>query len=113
MQTLATFGDSGLYPAVAMLMDTFAVMSPDFVLEIWDSDEELPKLQVEFADYQKQCEWPCLFHQLSRRQALYDKPIAAAICTSLHVASFLCSQLQGLWWAIRYVSSSRSPAATT
>jgi hypothetical protein len=36
-------------------MNMLAVMSPGLVLEAWDSDEELPKLQVEFADYKKQC----------------------------------------------------------
>jgi hypothetical protein len=38
-----------------MLMDMFAGMSLDLVLEAWDTDEELPKLRLEFADYKKQC----------------------------------------------------------
>jgi hypothetical protein len=38
-----------------MLMDMFAGIRPDPVLEAWDMDEELPKLRLEFADYQKQC----------------------------------------------------------
>jgi hypothetical protein len=40
-------------------------MSHDLVLEAWDSDEELPKLQVEYADYKKQCKLMYLLHQLS------------------------------------------------
>jgi hypothetical protein len=39
-----------------MMMKMSAGMSNDFVLEAWDSDEELQKLQVEYADYKKQCE---------------------------------------------------------
>jgi hypothetical protein len=30
-------------------------MSLDLVLEAWDSDEELQKLRIEYADYKKQC----------------------------------------------------------
>jgi hypothetical protein len=70
-----------------MLMGMFAALSPDAVINAFDMDQELTKLRMAYADYQKQCELLYLFHQLSGQQT--HMPINVS-----NVSCYTCKQLK-------------------
>jgi hypothetical protein len=71
-----------------MLMGMCAALSPDVVITTFDMDQELTKLRMAYADYQKQCEMLYLFHQLSIQQThtpIIRSNVRCCTCTQLNL----------------------------